>query len=203
MRRRFFRRRRRRTNWIPGINFGEGVQQAAVVMTGLGGVGVTTAFSVDLTNAADLASSGGEDAVVVRCVGLMQFHSVTRPVTNQPAWLRIALVTSQISTVGAAINTRVPDLFALAELANENILWMSQVYCGTSDLELAASEALALESGVPGNWLQVDTAAKRRLSEDSALVLTIQGCPTSGGVGSPTGCEISGWIRVLLQAPHL
>lgn len=197
-----FRRRKRRTNWIPGINFGEAVQRAAIVMTSVQGLATTTGFSVDLTNAADLASSGGEDAVVVRVVGRLQFSLLTRSVSNLPGWLRLALVTRQISGA-VAINNSVPDLFSLAGLAQENILWMQEAYCSTTDYELVTSEAQALESNDPGSWIDVDTSAKRRLEEDLALTLTIQGAQTSGGVSAPTGCVVAGYLRVLLQAPHL
>jgi len=201
-RRRTFARRKRRTNWIPGINFGEAVQRAAIVMTSVQGLATTTGFSVDLTNAADLASSGGEDAVVVRVVGRLQFSALTRSVTNLPGWLRLALVTRQLSGP-VAINNTVPDLFSLAGLAQENILWMQEAFCSTADYELVANEAQALESNDPGSWIDVDTSAKRRLEEDLALCLTIQGAQTSGGVSAPTGCVVAGYLRVLLQAPHL
>lgn len=157
---------------------------------------------MDLTNAADLASSGGEDAVVVRVVGRLHFSELTRPVSTLPGWVRVALVTRQISGA-VAINNSVPDLFALQGQAQENILWMSTAYCTTSSFELVASQLEAATGGDPGSWLDVDTSAKRRLEEDLALCLTIQGSQTSGGVGAPTGCSISGWLRVLMQAPHL
>jgi len=201
--RRFRRRRlRRRTNWVPGINFGELVQRAAIVMTPIQGLATTSGFSVDLTNAADLASSGGEDAVVVRVVGRLQFSTLTRSVSNLPGWLRLALVTRQVSGA-VAINNGVPDLFSLAGQAQENILWMSSVYCGTTDFELVANELVASTTTEQGSWLDVDTSAKRRLEEDLALTLTIQGAATSGGGSFPTGCVVSGWLRVLLQAPHI
>jgi len=187
---------------VPGINFGEAVQRAAIVMTSIQGLATTTGFSVDLTNASDLASSGGEDAVVVRVVGRLQFSGLTRSVTSLPGWLRLALVTRQLSGP-VAINNTVPDLFSLAGLAQENILWMQEAYCSTADYELVASEAQALESNDPGSWIDVDTSAKRRLEEDLALCLTIQGAATSGGGSAPTGAVVAGYLRVLLQAPHL
>lgn len=200
--RRFGRRRKRRTNWIPGINFGELVQRAAITMTSVQGLLTTNGFSVDLTNATDLASSGGEDAVVVRVVGRLHFSLLTRAVTNLPGWLRVALVTRQISGA-VAINNSVPDLFSLAGLAQENILWMSEAYCTTLDYELVANELNAVSGTEQGTWLDVDTSAKRRLNEDLALTLTIQGAQTSGGVAAPNGCVVAGWLRVLLQAPHI
>lgn len=200
--RRYRRRRHRRTNWIPGINFGEAVQRAALVMTPVQGLATTTGFSVDLTNAADLASSGGEDAVVVRVVGRLHFSELTRSVTNLPGWVRLALCTRQVSGA-VAINNGVPDLFSLAGQAQENILWMSTAYVTTQSYELVANELNAVSGTEPGTWLDVDTSAKRRLEEDLALCLTIQGAQTSGGVSAPTGVSVSGWLRVLLQAPHL
>lgn len=202
MRFRRFRKRRRRTNWIPGINFGEAVQRAALTFTSVQGLATTTGFSVDLTNAADLASSGGEDAVVVRVVGRLHFSELTRSVSQLPGWLRVALVTRQISGA-VAINNGVPDLFSLAGQAQENILWMSTAYCVTGSYETVANETQALTGTEPGSWLEVDTSAKRKLAEDLALCLTIQGSQTSGGVSAPTGCSVSGWLRVLMQAPHL
>lgn len=200
MRFRRFRRRHRRTNWIPGINFGEAVQRAAFVMSSVQGLATTTGFSVDLTNAADLASSGGEDAVVVRCVGRLHFSELVRPVSVLPGWLRIAIVTRQISGA-VAINSGVPDLFSLAALAQENILWMSQVFCSTLSFEVVANEGIAVATN--SGWLDVDTSAKRKLTEDTALTLTIQGSGTSGGVAAPTNASCAGWLRILMQAPRL
>lgn len=196
------RRIRRRTNWVPGINFGELVQRAAITLTSVQGLLTTNGFSVDLTNAEDLQSAGGEDSVVVRVVGRLHFSGLVRPVSNLPGWLRVALVTRQISGA-VAINNGVPDLFSLAGQAQENILWMSQAYCTTLDYELVANELNALTGGDPGSWLEVDVGAKRRLNEDTALCLTIQGSQTSGGVGAPTTAVVAGWLRVLLQAPHI
>lgn len=192
------RRRKRRTNWVPGINFGEAVQRAAIVMTPVQGLATTTGFSVDLTNAADLASSGGEGAVAVRTVGRLHFSNLTRSVTNLPGWLRLALVTRQLAGP-TGINATVPDLFSLAGLAQENILWMSEVYCGILDYELAANELQGVTGTEPGTWMDVDAGARRRLEEDLSLCLTIQGAQTSGGVSAPTGCVVAGWLRVLLQ----
>lgn len=201
--RRFGRRRlRRRTNWVPGINFGEGVQRAAIVMTSVQGLATTTGFSVDLTNAADLSSAGGEDAVVVRVVGRLHFSQLTRSVTSLPGWLRLALCTRQVSGA-VAINNGVPDLFSLAGQAQENIMWMQSAYCTTLDYELVANENSGAFPTEPGCWVDVDVAAKRKLAEDLALCLTIQGASTSGGGSAPTGCTVSGWLRVLLQAPHI
>lgn len=202
MRRFRIRRRRRRTNWVPGINFGEAVQRAAMVFSPVQGSATVSGISFDLTNAADLASSGGEGSVVVRVVGRLQFSEITRPVTNLPGWLRLALCTSQVSGA-VAINNRVPDLFSLAGLAQENIMWMQEVYCSTLSYEVVANETIALTGGDPGSWVDVDVSAKRRLEEDLALTLTIQGSQTSGGVATPSGVSCAGWLRVLLQAPHV
>jgi hypothetical protein len=199
--RRFRRRRRhRRTNWIPGINFGEAVQRASMVFSSIQGLATTTGISFDLTSATDLASSGGEGSVVVRVVGRLCFFGITRSVTQLPGWLRVALVTRQVSGA-VAINNAVPDLFSLAGQAQENILAMYTTYCGTTDYEIVTSEALA--SGFNSGYIDIDTSAKRRLEEDLALTLTIQGAQTSGGVSAPTGVNCSGYLRVLMQAPHI
>lgn len=194
------RRRRRRTNWIPGINFGEAVQNASIVFTQIAAT-TTTGFTVDLSSAADLASSGGEGAVVCRVVGSLHFHNLVRPVTLLPGWIRVALFTRQ--TAGASIaNTGAPDLFSLVGLAQENILWMGQTYVSELDAELTSGSASGNEllfSDYVGGRMEIDAGAKRRLEEDLTLALTLQGQQTQGGVAAPSNVDCSGYLRVLLQ----
>jgi len=171
------------------------------VFTPIGASLIQTGFTVELTNAADLAAAGGEDAVVVRVVGTMQFHALTRPVTNAPGWLRCALFARARTEPGVALNAQAPDLFTVAAQSNENIMWMDDVYTTSDDLGvIGTGNALGFEMRAV---LKVDTSAKRKLSEDVQLALTIQGSATNAGVAAPTGVRVSGWLRVLLQAPRI
>lgn len=171
------------------------------MFTPIGASLIQTGFTVELTNAADLAAAGGEDAVVVRVVGTMQFHALVRPVTSSPGWLRCALFARARTEPGVALNAQAPDLFTVAAQSNENILWMDDVYVTSDDLGvIGTNNVFGLYKN---NLLEVDAGAKRRLSEDLQLALTIQGSATNAGVAAPSGVRVSGWLRVLLQAPHI
>jgi len=190
------RRRRRKTNWVVGANFGEDVDNAAVVLTALGVV--STAFTVELTNEDDLQSAGGEGAKVVRVVGSLHFGNMGRPVTDAPGFIRCALFTMQRGQVAASLNSKAPDLFTVAGQAQENILWMDQCWVGSGSLEVVPEVSTNL--GIVASKLYIDAGAQRRLENDLSLAFTIQGCPATGGApAAPTGLEVSGYLRVLLM----
>jgi len=172
------------------------VDNATVILTALGVV--STAFTVELTNAADLASSGGEGAVVVRVVGPMHFGNLGRPTGTVAGFVRCALFTRQRGQVAAALNAGAPDLFTLAGQAQENILWTDQVWVPDSSLEPAIENTTNLGIGFSRLW--VDAGARRRLEEDLSLALTIQSCPAVGGApAAAVSVEVSGYLRVLLM----
>lgn len=188
-RRRMFGRRKRRTNWVPGLNFGEGVNFATITLT----VGVPNAtvnsFTAPLTDTADLAQSGGEGALLTRLVGRFMLFQSNTGVTPLPRFYRWAVFVAD----DAAGVIAVPDLYAVAGLASENIVLAGTELVSGLDVQAAVNDSQLLRAG----WVEVDTATSRRLDEDKHVYFTIQ-TSLVGGTAATT-VQASGFLRLLLS----
>lgn len=190
--RRFGRRfKRRSTNWVPGLTFGEQLNQAAITLsvnTPAAGINSTT---IALTDSEDLQLSGGEDAVVVRVVGRFLLFGANTAVTPLPRFCRWAIFVADDANGIIAV----PNLFAFLEMATENIMVAGTVLVPGLDLSAAANDAVSQSE----RWIDIDTSAKRKLHEDKHVYLTLQFGPSGGA--TTTVVQASGFLRVLLQKP--
>lgn len=190
-----FRKRRRRTAWVPGINFGEGVANATLTLANIGLGSTTNGFTVALTDQSDLQDLGGEGAVVTRVLSNFACWRTQNTATPVQRFLRWALfVTESIPAAGATIFP--PDLYTVAGQGQENILLMAQVLAPPYDIHAPSGPTEFIYHDRQYNL--EDAGARRVLQNDLQLYFTIQSS-TVGGT-APTSVSVAGWLRVLLAA---
>lgn len=199
-RRRMGRRMKRRTAWVPGVNFGEAVGFATLTLADLGPGSTTNGITLQLTDANDLRNAGGEDAVVARILANVWFYRTLNDVTPVQRFLRWAFFRAVDTPATASATNPVspPDLWTANALGYEDILQMGQVFVPSVD---ALAPASAIEASF--NYTQEscrlmeDISVKRKLQEDCQLYFTVQAAPVAGVTVTTVSC--SGYIRLLLM----
>jgi len=184
--------RKRHTNWIPGLNFGESVDAATISLA----VGVPTAsvnsFTVPLTDDADLSQSGGENAVLTRVVGELRFFAAQYDTTPAPAFMRWAIFVADDVLGSIAL----PDLWQNLALSNENIISSGSVLVPGTNCLTASNDGQFDEAS---RWVSIDTSAKRRLDDDHQCYFTMQFVVSPVHAGAKvTTVQAQGFLRCLL-----
>lgn len=199
--RRGFRRAKRRTAWVPGVNFGETVGFATLSLADLGAGSTTFGFTAPLTDIDDQRNLGGEDAVVARVISDVWFYLASNGATPVQRFLRWAFFVAEETPVapgpgGVAVNA--PDLWTAVVLGYENILQTGQVFVGPTDaLAPTGLEDAAFQWNESSRLLN-DFKVKRKLQENRQLYFTIQAAPVGGTACDSVRC--SGYIKVLLMS---
>jgi len=186
------RRRKWHTNWVPGLNFGESLEFATITLeTNVPAAGINN-FTAALTDDADLAQSGGENAVVTRVVGELHFFGARYETTPAPAHMRWALFTAD--DVQGVIALR--NLWLNTDLDNEDIISSGSLLVPGVDVTTASNDTMLDESS---RWVHIDTSAKRRLDDERQLYFTMQFAPSPSHAGATvTSVLAQGFLRVLL-----
>lgn len=193
--RRFGRRRvRRRTAWVPGLNFGEGVSFATLTPTAGTPVATSSSNTFRLTEREDIQNLGGEGATVARLVGRMLPFGCLQETTPVPRFLRWAVYAAPDDIAGSGPSI-IPDLWAVAELSRELYLLTGTTRVTGLDLNAAANDFQGDQSS---QWIEIDTQVRRRLDEDEHLFITFQFSSTGGQL--VTTWQASGFFRLLLMS---
>jgi len=180
---------KRRTNWVPGLNFGEGINFAVLTLAVGTPSAAVNSITIPLTDSSDLAQSGGEGALLTRLVGRFMLFQSNTGVTPLPRFYRWAVFVADDANGVIAV----PDLYTVLGLASENlVLTGTELVCGL-DVQAAVNDSqLARES-----WVEIDTSVSRRLDEDKHVYLTIQSSLVGGTAA--TTVQASGFLRLLLS----
>lgn len=186
------RSRRRSTNWIPALTFGEQLNAAVLTLTVNSPAAGINSSVFQLTDSADLAASGGDDAVAIRLVGRFLLYGATTGVTPLPRFCRWAVFVADDQNGIIAL----PNLFSFQELAAENFLLTGTVLVPGLDLSAAANDAVSQSE----RWVDIDTSVARKLHEDKHLYLTLQFAPSGGA--TTTTVSASGFLRLLMKKPR-
>lgn len=111
-------------------------------------------------------------------------------VTPIPRFYRWAIFVAE----DAAGTIALPDLYAVAGLATEQI-----VLCGTTLASGVDVQATANETplDMSSRWVEIDTAVSRRLDEDRHVYFTLQSSLVGGTAA--TSVQASGFLRLLLS----
>lgn len=187
-----FKRRKRHTNWVPGVNFGESLEYATISLAlNTPSAGVNS-FTVALTDDTDLQKSGGENAVIARLVGRLHPFGATRDTTPLPAFMRWAVFVADDMLGTIAL----PDLFQNTVLESENIIQSGSVLVSGLNCTLASNDTLG---DMSSRIIEIDTSARRRLNDDHQVYITFQFAPKPDAAGATiTAFKMSGFLRLLL-----
>jgi hypothetical protein len=203
-RRRFFRRgARRKAHWIDGFSSSTaGVpEQSRVVTFSAGVVANTRTSAFILVTNEDLEESGGEGAVVTRIV-YKWLPTSSRNVTDVIGanMIRMVITTGRYSDAQTTIPVLANEDYMSSEnLGKETILHTNDFIASPTSILANGTAAVTETSTLNQFWIQGDVRVKRRLDEESPLVLAFQA--VNNGVNVPQDFRIFGFMRILVAHP--
>lgn len=195
------RRGKRSVAWIPGFSGADDAGGLSARVQAFGGPIPGTAHtwgiaSTLVVSATDLPMHGGEDAVLERIRGSLQFSKGQRDsgagFGNWSFALRCIIYQHQTVPAG----TFNDEFMSSAGLGADNILWTADTIC-TADGGLDTTGFVDWDQ----IWrVDVDVRAKRKLQEDRPIVLAFQTIAPAGTVG--LRMTVSGGLRTLMKRPR-
>jgi len=197
---RFRRGRKRSVSWVDGITtYGAAENSRLITLTQAGFAANQWGATTGAVVASDLPFHGGEDAVVTRVVGRLGFMEGRR---NAGAGLaatgyQLRVVVAQVPTEGATIFSE--DFTTSAGLGSEKILWFRDVIVSATAIgATGGGYDTAFTSGP--FWTEVDVSAKRKVQQDSTIIVWYQTVFPGGTSGADF--RLLGGLRTLLMRPR-
>lgn len=199
------RGRKRATSWLAGVTTYDspGGQSSRLISLTTAGFVSPNVWGSVITPVAntDLPSHGGEDCVLTRMVGRLGFMEGRKNAGAGFAaygfQLRVAVV--QGSEIAGTATVLADELVTSAGMGKENILYMRDVIVPSLPIG-AAGTNYDIASGGMERWLDIDIRAKRRVSEDSPILLWFETCLPAGTTAADF--RLLGGLRTLLMRPR-
>lgn len=199
------RGRKRATSWVSGISTydppgGSNARLVSLTTAGFASANVWGA-TIGVVINTDLPSHGGEDCVVERIVGRLGFMEGRRNAGAGFAatgyQLRVAV--TQASEIAGTATILADEVVTSAGMGKENILYSTDVIVPSLPIG-AAGTNYDVASGGMERWLEVNIRARRRVSEDTPIMLWFQTVLAAGTTAADF--RLLGGLRTLLKRPR-
>lgn len=207
MRRRFSRGkfRKRSTSWVAGIttyDLAAGTSSRLIPLAAIPGFAGLWGVSIGIVLPADLPPHGGEDAVLTRVVGRLGFmegrKNAGAGVAAYGFQMRVAIVQTEVIPLGGGFAPSPYDYTSSVGMGNDNIIWEHDTIVPLQAIG-ATGNGYDLLAGGYERWLEVDTSAKRKVTEDRAIILWMQ-TVLPGGTTAADFRMIGGLRTLLMRA---
>jgi len=204
--RRFRGRRRlakRTTAWIPGVTSYDAVAGVSNRLVALTTAGFTTAnlwgSAIVLVANSDLPARGGEGAVLTRVVGRLGFTDGRRDAGagNAAAGFQMRVAITLGNEIAGTATILGDELVTSAGMGLENILFSRDVIVSPTGIGAAGAGFDTMFTAGPFWQCDVDVRAKRRITEDTPVILWFQTTLPAGTVGADF--RLLGGLRTLLM----
>lgn len=212
MRRSFSRgrrfRRKRSVAWLPGVTGYDLVTPATTRLMSLAQVSVALypnvwGAAIGLTTNTDLTLHGGEDAVMTRIVGRLNFSAGRRDTgAGFAAYTfvqRVLVAQTDTTDTGSVMPF---EYLSSNGLGNDDIMYFSDVIVpGTSVLETTGPTSPLSQQN--SYWLDIDVSVKRKVDSNRHIVLWFQTAELGSGGGATVGLDfrLFGGLRLLMTRP--
>lgn len=197
------RRGKRTTAWIPGVTSYDvpgGISNRLLALTTAGFTSPNLwGSAITLVANTDLPARGGEGAVLTRIRGVLGFTDGRK---NAGAGLaafgfqmRVAITLG--SEIAGTATILGDELITSAGMGTENILFSRDVIVTQTGVGAAGAGYDTMFTSGPFWQCEIDVKAKRRISEDTPVILWFQTCFPGGTTGADF--RLHGGLRTLLM----
>jgi len=198
-----FRRAKRTTAWIPGVtsyDLGTGTSSRLVALTTAGFTSANLwGAAITLVANSDLPARGGEGAVLTRIRGVLGFTDGRRDAGAGVAafgfQMRVAVTLG--SEIAGTATILGDELVTSAGMGVENILFSRDVIVTQVGIGAAGAGYDTMFTSGPFWQCEIDIKAKRRISEDTPVILWFQTALPPGTTAADF--RLHGGLRTLLM----
>lgn len=201
-----FRGRRRSVSWLPGFTTYDPPAGLYYRTINLTTAGFATAnlwgAAISLVANSDLPVHGGEECVLTRVVGRLGFSNGRRNTGAGFAGcnfqMRVAVV--QGSQIPGSATILSDEVCTTSGMGKDNILFSKDVMVSAADVSLTGSGIDTMFTSGPFWQLDVDIKAKRKVNEDSPILIWFETVLPAGATAAD--CRVYGGLRSLLMRPR-
>lgn len=197
------RRKKRSVSWIPGITSYDPVAGNSfrlIPLAAVAGAANVWGASIGVVIPSDLPLHGGEDAVITRVVGRLGFGAGRKDagagLVSFGFQMRVTIAQSDFLPAGTVTPW---DFTASAGMGNDDILWESDVLVSSLPFAGAGGPPWDTFGCFPGQWLEIDAGARRKVQEDRMILLWFQTVLPAGTTGADF--ILLGGLRALMMRP--